>query len=168
MAFSPEIANRFLVLSQKMGGKPLTHMQLQKLVYIAHGWSLALTGAPLTSDDPEAWDYGPVYRALYEALRKYRKSPVTRKIKRGDWELFPDDFDEEPEGDITRDQEAVIKKVYDTYGGFPAFRLSALTHQPNTPWDKIFNQEGLYNGSISSELIKEHFIDLATKQHTAA
>jgi uncharacterized phage-associated protein len=60
-------------------------MQLQKLVYIAHGWNLAINGTPLTSDIPAAWDYGPVYRDLFEALRAYGSNPVTQEIRAGDF-----------------------------------------------------------------------------------
>ncbi len=54
------VANEFIKLAKKHGKKPLTHMQLQKLVYIAHGWSFALgeEEAPLIADTVEAWDWG--------------------------------------------------------------------------------------------------------------
>ena len=66
-AWSAEIANEFIrrAAAEK---RALTQMQLQKLVYIAHGWNLAINGEKLTHDDPQAWDYGPVYRDLWEAL----------------------------------------------------------------------------------------------------
>jgi uncharacterized phage-associated protein len=47
------IANEF-ILRAEHAGKQLTHMQLQKLVYLAHGWGLAVTGDPLIEDEFEA------------------------------------------------------------------------------------------------------------------
>ena len=65
------IANEFL----KMPGakETLIQMQLQKLVYLANGWNLAINGMPLVSDNAEAWDYGPVYRALYDHTKFFGK-----------------------------------------------------------------------------------------------
>lgn len=34
----------------------VSQVVLQKLVYIAHGWSLAITGQPLVRQSAEAWD----------------------------------------------------------------------------------------------------------------
>ncbi len=48
MPISTEIANEFLKMNGAMGR--LTQMHLQKLVYIAHGWKLALVGEPLADD----------------------------------------------------------------------------------------------------------------------
>lgn len=50
-----EIANYFLELSAK---KDISPLKIQKLVYIAHGWHLALYGEPLVQDElAEAWEY---------------------------------------------------------------------------------------------------------------
>ena len=46
-------------------------MLLQKLVYIAHGWNLAICGEPLIEEAPEAWDNGPVYRSIWDHIRDH-------------------------------------------------------------------------------------------------
>ena len=53
-AWSPEIANDFIRLAAT-DGRAFDQIQLQKLVYIAHGLCLARYGKPLTYDRPEAW-----------------------------------------------------------------------------------------------------------------
>ena len=58
-------------------GNPL---QIMKLVYLAHGWMLALYADPLVEDTFEAWRYGPVVDALYQAMKGYRADPVTQPI----------------------------------------------------------------------------------------
>lgn len=82
--WSPAIANEF-IRRARADGRSLTQMQLQKLVYIAHGWNLAVNGRPLTVDAPKAGDFGPVYTELWGALRHYGGDPVTRDIRNCDY-----------------------------------------------------------------------------------
>ncbi len=77
------IANEF-VKRARAEGRALTNMQLQKLPYIAHGWALALTSDELLSELPQAFPYGPVYRRLYDALKRYGAGKVTDFIYEGD------------------------------------------------------------------------------------
>lgn len=148
------IANEFI----RRADRPLTHMQLQKLVYLAHGWSLGALHAPLIEDDVEAWDFGPVIRRLYDALRCYGRGPVQRPINWGDDTPFRDDDGEEAFAQLTPDENAVIDLVWRKYGAFPAFKLSALTHQPGTPWTETFAHGR--NGVISQDRISDHFSGL--------
>lgn len=55
-------------------------LKMQKLVYISHGWHLALSdGKPLVSDEyVEAWPYGPVFPSVYHEFKHYGASPHTR------------------------------------------------------------------------------------------
>lgn len=85
-AWSPEIANDFIGMAKTVG-RPLDQLQLQALVYIAHGWCLAFLDQPLTGDRPEAWEYGPVYRRLANALAGYGREAITRQILKA--EAFP-------------------------------------------------------------------------------
>lgn len=80
MATSIAVANAFLMLS-KNNGVLLNQMQLQKLVYIAHGWNLAIYNSPLTEDEIIATDYGPIYPKLQKALTRYGADPVLSFIK---------------------------------------------------------------------------------------
>lgn len=50
----------------KLSGKEITTMKLQKLVYYCQAWSLAWDDVPLFDEDFEAWANGPVCRELFE------------------------------------------------------------------------------------------------------
>src|SRR5271154_4906780 len=70
-----QIATEFIQLANA-DGKKLTPMQLQKLVYFAYGWYLAITGERLIDERVEAWQWGPVIPSLYSAFREYGSDPI--------------------------------------------------------------------------------------------
>ncbi len=165
---SAALANEFIDRANNCG-KQLTQMQLQKLVYIAHGWNLAINGAPLTEDTPQAWDYGPVYRDLWLALRSFGKSAVNKKIKIGQVGAgyFSDNRDEEIHADLSPEEKSIVDKVFELYSDFHAYQLSAMTHKEGTPWYQIYEVEGTKRGYIDADRIKEHFVSLAQQRHAA-
>lgn len=76
MYSSIRIADEFLKIAKERGCKDMTPMKLIKLVYLAHGMSLAHCGEPLIRDSIEAWRYGPVIPTLYGQVSAYGGSPV--------------------------------------------------------------------------------------------
>ena len=146
---SRSIANRILEIARTKG-LPLTIMQLQKLVYYAHGWWLSYSeGQPLTSDYPKAWKYGPVYDAIYDAFRGSGSQPILGYA-----------VDEQTglkiASDLTPAVNAMVERVVDAYGRLHAFQLSDMTHTTNPPWTVASKQYGHY-APISNELIRENF-----------
>jgi len=51
--------------------KSVSPMKLQKLVYFAHGWRLALYNSPLIDEAIQAWQYGPVIPGIYHEFKHY-------------------------------------------------------------------------------------------------
>lgn len=153
------IANEFLRLAQVEEQK-LTHMQVQKLVYLAHGWNLAVNNQPLISDQIEAWEFGPVIRRLYDALRSYGKKPIQNFINWGDDTPFDLDDDGAAFEELSVSERSVIDEVWKNYGRFEAFQLSALTHEDGSPWSQTYKSSA--NRPIDDELIKKYFVDIAT------
>jgi len=153
------IANEFLQRAQ--GGRPLTHMQVQKLVYLAHGWNLGAYGEPLIEDDVEAWEFGPVIRRLYDAMKCFGRGPVRRLLRWGDDTPFDFDDAEEAFEQLTPQEIDVIDLVWQKYGNYPAFQLSALTHQEGTPWYRAFAKAR--NSVIKDAEIRGHFEGLLAK-----
>ncbi len=143
MYSAESVANAFLELARR-NGKFLTNMQLQKLVYIAHGYSLAKLGKPLFHNNIHAFEWGPVIPNLYKTLRHYGAGEVK--------ELIPTDA-----APISEDgaEMEIIREVWQDYGDFSGLQLSDLTHRKGTPWSETWriNQFGV----ISDELIGEHY-----------
>ncbi|MDD9798673.1 MAG: DUF4065 domain-containing protein [Alphaproteobacteria bacterium] len=159
---STAVANRFLEHAENAERK-LTQMQLQKLVYIAHGWNLAINDRALTEDHPIAWDYGPVYYDLWKALRRYGVSPVTEKVKIGDFDAGATGrrTNQISTGSFDKDETALVDKTFEVYGKYEAFKLSAITHAEGTPWDEVFIKNEGKKSVIPNKLIKEYFYELA-------
>lgn len=161
-AHSIAIANEFLKIGAK-NNYLLTQMQLQKLVYIANGFNLAIYDRPLTSDPVYAWDYGPIYYELRIALRGCGTSPIKHLIKTKD--TIWDGFDLAINNDIITDDfsandMSMIRRVFDVYGKFQAYQLSALTHDQGTPWRKVFYEECRPKGEIPNYIIKNYFLNI--------
>ena len=160
------IANAFLKKA-KQSGISVTQMKLQKLVYIAHGWTLALSAKPLVNQEPEAWDRGPVFPELRDYAKNSGSKPIVDLIHENDKSPFVF-FGNQPRGDIiTADlnnyEQQVIDHVWSRYGQLSAFRLSDLTHMPNTPWSKTYKNGFGRNDSIDNALIKEYYGQLVQR-----
>lgn len=148
------IANKILDIRAETD-EPLTLMQLIKLAYIADGWALALLNKPLSSEPPEAWQYGPVFRSVYAAFAGMGARPVTtRACVRGSNVPISEDF--------SPTESELIKMVVRSYGKLSAYTLSNLTHQAGTPWSKAF-EKGLYS-KIDTEEMRSHFESLNEKR----
>lgn len=69
------VANAFIELA-KNSEYDVSHMKLQKLVFIANGFHLAIFDEPLYYNDTAAWKWGPVVPFLYKKLKKYEAKPI--------------------------------------------------------------------------------------------
>ena len=144
-AWSTEIADRFIRLAAT-DNRTFDQVQLQKLVYIAHGLCLALNDLPLTGDRPEAREFGPVYKRLADALEMFGLESVTR--------------DNEKTSDLDRSELDIIERVYGDYKEFSGSQLSNLTRRGNTPWRQIYADGAGRLRDIPHKLIREQFVQL--------
>lgn len=150
------IANEFIDIGLK-NHNPVTQMKLQKLVYIAHGWSLAIFNEPLINDSIQAWKHGPVIPTLYHEFRGMGVNEITSYAT----DLSVDDnFNISSTTPRIPIEEAnthlLIQKIWEKYGGFTGPQLSNLTHMPDTPWSSVY-RSGQHNISIDNETIRNHY-----------
>lgn len=156
MAYSSlAIANEVLK-SAEARGLALTNMQLIKLMYIAHGWALALLDHPLVDEKPQAWQHGPVFPRVYREFRDAGSSAIRTRA------LNPFSGVEESAA-LSDDERAIINNVVESYGKFHAFTLSERTHQVGTPWFQIWNEGSGKFAPIPDDVIKAHYRKLNEK-----
>ena len=132
------IAQYFLSLTDEESGDVMTNLKLQKLLYYAQGFHLALFRTPLFIDNLEAWMHGPVVRSVYFQYNEYGSQPIPK----------PDDFDTES---IHAETRLFLDEVYEVYGQFSAWKLRNMTHQ-ETPWNST-----PLNTVIPHEKLEEFF-----------
>lgn len=157
------VANEFIELAASEGNvPPLDQMKLQKLLYYAHAWYLALNDKPLFEEDFEAWPWGPVVRDIYYQTKDFGRAPVTQFV----WRLTPT-----PAGKIFVDVsfetprvddpelKAFLKQVWDTHKRYSGVQLSNSTHGATEPWGIIKSRVKTleHKPTIPNELIAEVF-----------
>lgn len=175
------IANYF-VCHAKSHGSPITPMKLQKLIFFAHGWHLAIKDSPLLNEQVEAWAFGPVIRSVYRAFREYGDKPIDQEAvvlrhrenptsgHRSLCVYTPTIDDSGPPNGFAK---SLLSRVWDIYGGYTAIELSNMTHEENTPWAKIVAKCKAENGGellkgtdVPTEFIKDYFRLLASRNRS--
>jgi uncharacterized phage-associated protein len=149
------IADEILRLAKKQG-KSLTPLQLMKLVYVSHGWSLALRNVDLFPDRIEAWKYGPVIPDLYHATKHFGKNPIPLNA-----------IDEAKPSSVDTQTFSFLKDVHSKYGHLSGIQLSSLTHKSGTPWDQVY-KEGVFGIEIPDTIIKNHYLGLLNERQKSS
>ena len=138
-----DVAKYFLTL-QEDDARDISNLKLQKLLYYAQGYHLALFARPLFDDRIEAWIHGPVVPAIYFQYKNHGGEPIPP----------PDDFDS-----ALHDCETIefLDEVYGAVGQFTAWKLREMTHA-EPPWKEAFNPGD--PGDISHDAMRSYFSTL--------
>lgn len=156
LAYTPQdIANYFLDRAEENGEK-ITAMKLQKLVYIAYGWYLALKGERLFVEQIEAWQHGPVIPSLYHEFKRFRGSPIEGRATLYDYDSNDSYIPGVDQGD--EDTLSILARVWNIYHPFSGWALRNKTHEKGTPWEQVYDSSCL-SEPIPDKLIAEHFRD---------
>jgi len=154
MAKALDVAKYFIQLAQSEDEPDqLSHLRLQKLLYYAQGWSLALRKKPLFDDRIEAWAHGPVVPSVYPSFAAYG------------YDFIPSDHFDLDEDALTDEECELIQAVWDSYKKFSATSLRAMTHQ-EPPWKKArgdCDHAEKTNAEITQRAMKIYFTTLAKK-----
>ncbi len=108
----------YLIAECRERGENLTNLKLQKLLYYADAWNLALRDEPLFDENFKAWVHGPVLLSQYHRFKDYRWKPIEEDVAR-------------PE--IVPGLAAHLNEIIDVFGCETAVALELMTHR-ETPW----------------------------------
>ncbi|MCG7869695.1 MAG: DUF4065 domain-containing protein [Candidatus Thiodiazotropha taylori] len=149
MAVASETTNcfdvsRFFLAKSDESNIPVTNLKLQKLVYYAQAFYLAIEGKALFDDLIEAWDHGPVAVDLYHECKRYGKNAIP----------YDHDFNEDV---FSSEQLTVLNLVFEMQGRKCAWTLRQQTHQ-EYPWLCHSEDGEVADGAeITQEEMRDYF-----------
>lgn len=145
-----DVAQKVLeVCARKEETRSVTPMQLLKLVYLCHAWTLGLLGRPLVREPVQAWKYGPVFPGLYHAIKDFRSAPVP---------YVPG----AASVDLDESEQSIVDQVCAGYGTWTGIELSRLTHKVGSPWYLTWGKcKGGRDAEISADIIEDYYKALA-------
>ncbi|MEO5372871.1 MAG: DUF4065 domain-containing protein [Alphaproteobacteria bacterium] len=141
MAAVRDVASHFLALAAvDEDGEGLTHLKLQKLLYYAQGFHIAISGGRLFPETIEAWDHGPVVPAAWQAYREFGSAPIPTP--------------EATDTALEEEQRDLLNDVWNTYGQFSAWKLRNMTHE-EPPWRDAYRPGR--NVTITDDALARYF-----------
>jgi uncharacterized phage-associated protein len=144
-----DVANYLLTAASDLD-KPLSNLKLQKMLYYAQGWHLAVKGSTLFPDSIEAWIHGPVVPSVYRAYKSHGFGPLHVDVK-------------PPR--LAKDTREFLETLFHHYVKFDAYELELATHREE-PWKAA--REGLApdqpsRNTIPLTALKRYFKSLISK-----
>ncbi len=134
---------KYMIASFQKRNNEISNLKLQKLLYYAQAWHLALYDAPLFQDSIEAWVHGPVVPTVFREYKEYAWRPITEKIQAATPTALKFHL-----GEVIR-----------VYGDFDATTLERMTHQED-PWKVTrgtLSPDEPSNRVITLEAIQKYF-----------
>lgn len=140
---------RYFIYLSNQEKKPITNKKLQKLVYYAQAWSLALNNKKLFNEPIQAWVHGPAVRSLYVQYKEFGFSPIQEDIK------------EASVKNISGKTKELLDEVWGVYGKLDSSYLEMLTHSEK-PWQEA--RDGLQGSEksqveISPKVMKSYYAE---------
>nr|VFK25745.1 MAG: Uncharacterized phage-associated protein [Candidatus Kentron sp. MB]VFK29735.1 MAG: Uncharacterized phage-associated protein [Candidatus Kentron sp. MB]VFK74889.1 MAG: Uncharacterized phage-associated protein [Candidatus Kentron sp. MB] len=138
MIKAKDVANYFLAMADE--DSDLSNMKIQKLIYYAQAFHLAIFDKPLFDEDIKAWMHGPVIPLLYQEYKKYGSAPIVYE-------------GENPSDPFSEQQIDLLNEVNEVFEQFSAGRLRNMTHE-DAPWIEMEKTAGVIEKERMMEFYK--------------
>lgn len=133
-----DIADYFVWLANETGSF-ISNLKLQKLVYYAQAWHIALYNESLFEEDFQAWVHGPVIPSLYQKYKSFGWQPISK--------------DANPE--LPEEVRQFLGEVTEEYFACDGYELEQMTHAED-PWNLA--RGGLPADAPSNEIIEKKWM----------
>lgn len=134
-----QVAGYFLAKQDTEAGDTISNLKLQKLVYYAQGYHLAIFDKPLFNEQIEAWMHGPVVPELYQKFKAYGQGAIT-SVESIDLVHF------------NEETISFLDEIYSIFNQYSAWSLRNMTHE-ESPWKEHEADAGI----ISLDSMRTYF-----------
>lgn len=135
--------SKYIITKCMNDRKPISNLQLQKILYYIQVKFLKDNGFPAFSDEIEAWQFGPVVKAVYQQYCGAGSFPL-----RFVYENISDMVS-------TSEREIIDPIIMDKREKEP-WDLVAETHAEGKPWSLIYKDGEGNKKVISKEVIRDN------------
>jgi len=121
MVSARNVTDYLLSLCEPEAGDTISNLKMQKLLYYAQGFHLAIYNEPLFPEKVLAWQYGPIVEEIYYEYSEFSDGsiPKPRRIN---------------QKALSDEEKNFLREIYQVYGQYSALRLMQLTHS-EPPWN---------------------------------
>ncbi len=120
MITAKDVAQFFIMKGLENDDEGISNLKLQKLLYYAKGFYLAIWGKPLFPEKIEAWTHGPVVPEIYHYYKRYGSNPI-------------DQQEYDPLKKFSKEQIEFLNEIWSVFGQYSAWKLRDMTHNEK-PW----------------------------------
>ncbi|EFW38142.1 DUF4065 domain-containing protein [Treponema phagedenis] len=117
------VVAQYIINRCTIEGNPISNLQLQKILYYVQVACLQELGEPCFDDPIEAWQFGPVVRAVYYQYCGFGAFPI-------DWEYDSIISDSR--------KKTIIDTVIDEKKNLPPWALVFDDYSPGKAWSRVY------------------------------
>lgn len=133
---------KYIVSKCTADGRPISNLQLQKILYYIQVAFLKEKAMPCFSDEIEAWMFGPVVRNVYIHFSTYAAVPIISL----DETYLP----------LCEDDKRLIDSIVETKRKARPWELVNDTHKQGKAWDIVYRNGKGDKQVIDKELLKQY------------
>lgn len=135
----------------------ITPLSVQKLLYYAQSFFMALYNTPLFIDRCQAWVGGPVYPNVYYKYREFGYDPMEMSLQ-----MHDEDIDQ-----LTNREVVFLNEIINAFGCYSGKILSRITHAEK-PWMQARGNLLPTDRSVTEldqNVINDYFREVVEKYH---